>query len=149
MRNLIFNLLVVLFLFLGCKNESKDTLNGDIVNNPLSASGENRNNKIPIISFEKTEFDFGKIYEGEKVSCSFKFYNKGNADLIISSATASCGCTVPNYPKGAIEPEGSGYIEVEFNTRGRSGMQTKIITIMSNTNPSKNMLTIKATIMEP
>lgn len=149
MKSFIYNLLIVLLLLSACKNESKNSLSGDIVNNPLSASEENKSNKMPIISFEKTEFDFGKIYQGEKVSCNFKFFNKGNADLIISDASASCGCTVADYPEETIKPGESGYIAVEFNTRGRSGMQTKIVTVMSNTNPSKSILTIKAMVMEP
>ena len=43
-------------------------------------------------------YDFGKVTDGEKVEYNFKFRNTGKNPLIIASATASCGCTVPEKP---------------------------------------------------
>ncbi|MEO6456215.1 MAG: DUF1573 domain-containing protein, partial [Ginsengibacter sp.] len=40
-------------------------------------------------------YNFGKVTDGEKVEYNFKFINSGKNPLIVSSATASCGCTVP------------------------------------------------------
>lgn len=90
--------------------------------------------------------DFGTITEGEKVEHTFKFTNSGDADLVISSATASCGCTIPNWPKEPIAPGEDGEIRVEFNSAGKSAMQTKDITILANTNPVKTILQIKVFI---
>ncbi len=85
-----------------------------------------------IIEFEEQHFDFGKITEGEKVTHTFKFKNIGRYPLIISDARASCGCTVPSYPKQPIDPEKTGEITVEFNSEGREGIQKKNVMIYSN-----------------
>ena len=54
--------------------------------------------------FREYEHNFGKVAEGEKVSYVFTFDNKGTADLVITSATTTCGCTVPKYDTKPIPP---------------------------------------------
>ncbi|MGA1977819.1 MAG: DUF1573 domain-containing protein [Bacteroidales bacterium] len=85
-----------------------------------------------VISFNAYEHDFGKVKEGERVGCFFTFQNNGTGSLVINSATASCGCTVPKYDKKPVAPGKTGSIEVIFDTSGRNGMQTKTITVKSN-----------------
>lgn len=92
------------------------------------------------ITFDKNTYDFGKIKEGEKVSYQFKFVNKGTEPLIISEATASCGCTVPEYSKDPIAPGKTGQINVVFDSTGKPGMQHKVVTISSNAKPGKTEL---------
>jgi len=88
-----------------------------------------------IISFEHGMYNFGKISQGDKVHYDFKFKNTGKSPLIISNATATCGCTIPQIPKDPIKPGESGVIKVDFNSTGKMGMQDKIVTITSNANP--------------
>lgn len=85
-----------------------------------------------IISFENTKHDFGTITEGEIVKHSFRFKNAGTNPLLISNAVASCGCTVPSYPKEPIPPGGEGDIVVEFNSTNRVGIQNKNVLVYSN-----------------
>jgi hypothetical protein len=82
--------------------------------------------------FKEYEHTFGKVTEGEKISYVFTFENKGTGALVIESATATCGCTIPKYDRKPILPGGSGNIEVVFDTSGRSGIQAKTITVKSN-----------------
>ena len=50
----------------------------------------------PVITFSKTEHDFGKINEADgRVSTVFEFKNDGMAPLVLSNVRASCGCTTP------------------------------------------------------
>lgn len=84
------------------------------------------------ISFDDTKHNFGTITEGEKVKHAYKFKNTGNNPLLISNAVASCGCTVPSYPKQPIPPGGEGEIVVEFNSTNRAGQQKKNVMIYSN-----------------
>ena len=100
-------------------------------------------NKEPVISFDKKIWDFGTITDGEVVEHTFRFTNTGTNDLIISNASASCGCTIPEWPKEPIAPGEKGEIKVEFNSNGKKDMVTKDITILANTNPVKNILQIK------
>lgn len=95
------------------------------------------------ITFEKKVYDFGTITEGEVVEHTFKFTNTGDTDLIISNASASCGCTIPDWPKEPIAPGKQGKIKVKFNSNGKKDMITKDITILANTDPVKTILQIK------
>jgi len=99
-------------------------------------SGNNSDAAEAVITFAEYEHDFGKVKEGRKVKHAFAFENKGAGSLVIQSVTTTCGCTVPKYDRKPIAPGKGGKLEVEFNTSGRDGMQTKTIMINSNaTNP--------------
>lgn len=106
-------------------------------------------NQLPIIDFEEEEHDFGKIIQGEKLRYDFKFTNVGKGNLVISSAAASCGCTVADFPKEPIPPGKTSKITVEFNSEGKSGYIEKTITVVTNSEPNTQILKIKADIVEP
>lgn len=103
----------------------------------------------PILTFEKTTYDFGKIKQGEKVHYDFTFTNTGKTPLIISNATASCGCTVPEPPKDPIQPGAQSVIKVIFDSTGKSGKQDKVITVTSNGNPSINEVHLTGEVLAP
>lgn len=89
------------------------------------------------MAFAEPNFKFDKIKEGKIVSHAFKFKNTGTAPLLIISAQASCGCTVPSYPKEPIPPGGSGEILVKFDSHNRTGHQEKNVLITSNAVPER------------
>ncbi len=104
--------------------------------------------KYPVMTFDKTEHDFGIIEKESKVAYTFDFKNTGEADLIITKAVGSCGCTIPEYPKEAIKPGESGRMKVSFNASGKHGQQQKTVTITTNTSQGSELLHIKAAIKE-
>lgn len=142
---LIITSAIVLPFLISCSN------NNSSENKELSTNEVNVGNKdeLPIIDFEEEEHDFGKIVQGEKVSYDFKFTNVGKSNLVISSAAASCGCTVADFPKEPIPPGKSGKITVEFNSEGKSGYTEKTITVVTNCEPNTKILKIKVDIVEP
>ncbi|KAA2239690.1 DUF1573 domain-containing protein [Chitinophaga agrisoli] len=89
----------------------------------------------PEMTFEQTVHNFGTIKQGEKVEYAFKFTNTGKKDLIIQDAIASCGCTVPEWPKEPIKPGESAFMKVVFDSHGKQGFTEKEISIKANTNP--------------
>lgn len=111
-----------------------------------AADAANANLPKTTVKFNEMEHDFGKIKAGDKVKYSFKFKNNGKEPLIINSAKGSCGCTVPSYPKEPVAPGAEGVIDVEFNSAGKSGAQTKTVTLNANTDPNPTRLTIKAEV---
>ena len=121
---------------------ASNCVNGTGKNSANSTAKADTLGKSEII-FREYQHDFGKVAEGEKVSCTFTFDNKGTENLIISSATTTCGCTVSKYDKKPIPPGASGNLDVVFDTSGRNGMQTKTITVKSNA--SKPVVLIKIT----
>lgn len=147
MKKYLLFISFLVFSVIACNNES-DKVPASLVKNPKSAQGQSTE-KMPTITFEVTEHDFGKLIQGEQVSCIFKFKNTGNAPLLISNVAKTCGCTVTKFSKEPVAPKAEGTIEVSFNSSGLRGNQSKTITVMSNTQPSKTYLKIKAQVTTP
>lgn len=102
----------------------------------------------PTMKFDELEFNFGTIKQGESVTHIFKFKNDGKEPLIINTAVGSCGCTVPEYPKEPIRPNGAGEIKVTFNSTGKSGPQDKTVTITYDTDKTV-VLHMRGTVEVP
>lgn len=103
---------------------------------------------LPTFSFVETSHDFGDIQEGDVVNHTFSFTNNGEIPLIIEGAKASCGCTVPRWPREPIAIGATGEIEVSFNSKGKPGIQNKTVTITANTNPKITKLYIKSNVQK-
>ncbi len=86
----------------------------------------------PSFKFEKTTHKFGEIPEGPKAKHNFTFTNNGTKPIIINDVRASCGCTTPSWPKEPIKPGETAEIKVVYDTDGRPGRFTKVVTISSN-----------------
>ncbi len=115
----------------------------DIIRMPVSANQPLDTTLVAKMNFEETVFDFGSVLEGRPVEHIYKFTNTGTVPLIISDAKATCGCTVPSFPKEPIPPGKGGEIKVVFNTAGKTNEQSKPVSIIANTFPSRTMITIK------
>jgi hypothetical protein len=150
MKRLILLLTLTPFLaVVSCDNSTDDaTIDSGLVNNTATAGNKNKG-ELPELDFQKTEHDFGKITQGERVRTEFKFKNTGKTNLIISDAQGSCGCTVPDWPKEPIRPGAEGVIKVEFNSEGKAGLMEKTVTIVTNCEPATRVIRIKAEIIVP
>ncbi len=123
------------------------TLNAAPATTVASAEPEVRpEGPLPEFSFETETFDFGAIPEGEVVDHTFTFTNTGEAPLIIQSASASCGCTVPSYSKEPVPVGGTGEIAVRFNSKGKKGNQAPTVTVTANTFPKVRKLRLKGSV---
>jgi hypothetical protein len=113
---------------------------------PTAAPEEKPEGPLPVVEFEKVEHDFGTVTEGQKVKYVYKLKNTGQAPLIIQNAAPSCGCTVPDWTKTPIPIGGTGFVQAEFDTNGKSGIQNKSITVTANTWPKVTVLHFKAMV---
>jgi Protein of unknown function (DUF1573) len=118
------------------------TISGNVVTAEQTGS-------VPTIYFPETQHDFGKVSEGEKINYTFRFVNKGLSELVIKDVKSSCGCTAALLSSSNIKPGQEGTIKVEFDTKNRSGKNSKTVTVQSNDpkDPTK-ILTIYADIMK-
>lgn len=132
----------------GKQSGSEERLSTSLVNNPASASGMDpvAAAEKPVMEFKDTLHNFGTIHEGEAASYDFAFTNTGKTPLIITSASGSCGCTVPEYPHDPVLPGQAGTLKVTFNSAGKSGHQEKSVTIVANTVRNIHMLYIQAEV---
>lgn len=130
-------------LFTGCKdNKASDKVKAENVE--TAAERDAQETVYPEITFNETEFDFGKITKGTPVEHTFTFTNTGKAPLVITNASSSCGCTVPTYPKNeTIQPGETGELLVKYNGSG-NGQVTKTVTVSANTEAGKEQIKIKA-----
>tara|TARA_Y100001934_G_scaffold232572_1_gene281449 strand:- start:12 stop:530 length:519 start_codon:yes stop_codon:yes gene_type:complete len=124
-----------------------EKLSVDLIDNPNSALNNVNPKTLPIITFSNDVYDFGDINQGESITYDFHFTNSGSKDLIITTAKGSCGCTVPEWPKGPISPNEKGVIKVNFNSTGKSGLQNRVITILTNAIPNTKVLTIRGNVI--
>lgn len=115
---------------------------------PVTADGMSKKDKdkLPVIEFERTTYDFGEVVQGEKLNYTFKFKNTGKSNLIIFSSEATCGCTTSTPPKAPIRPGESGEIKVTFDSQSQKGKVVKRILVGANTYPAETILTITANV---
>jgi hypothetical protein len=103
--------------------------------------------KVAKIEFKTETIDYGTIEKGADGVRVFEFTNTGNAPLIISKASSTCGCTVPKKPDGPIMPGEVGKIEVKYDTK-RNGPIRKTITVVSNADTPTVALKIKGEVID-
>ncbi|MDZ7876527.1 MAG: DUF1573 domain-containing protein [Saprospiraceae bacterium] len=101
----------------------------------------------PVMTFEKTEIDYGTVALGGDGVKIFKFKNTGTQPLVIKNARGSCGCTVPKWPNEAIQPGKIGTIEVKYDTN-RAGAFNKNVFVETNETQPQHTLIIKGTVMD-
>jgi hypothetical protein len=144
----VYLLILIVSVLYSCSNDNENSVNSDLINVSSSGSGTARKD-LPIIQFEETVHDFGKITQGERVKYSFQFKNTGKSNLVVSNVSTTCGCTIADKPKDPIPPGGNGKIEVEFNSEGKKNIVERTITVVTNCEPNATSLTIKAEVIEP
>lgn len=145
----IFFLMVLIST--ACKSKNTPEVTTNDINIPHTADGisQEQLKKMPVMTFDKTAHDFGKVMQGETLGCVFTFTNTGKSNLIITSADASCGCTVPDYTKTPIKPGEIGEIKVRFNTEGKYGEVKNTVTVFANTYPSYTVLSLNSQVVKP
>jgi plastocyanin len=131
----VFLALITASVLMACNQSNQTKSKAD-----STAAAATVNANAPVMKFEFSSHDFGKVKSGEKVTYDFKFTNTGKSPLIISEAHASCGCTVPEWPKEPIQPGQGGKIKVTFDSSNKSGLMDKQVTVSANTNPPQNMV---------
>lgn len=103
--------------------------------------------KAAKIEFKSDTIDYGTIEKGSDGIRVFEFTNTGDAPLIVSKVTSSCGCTVPKKPDGPILPGKTGEIQVKYDTNRVSPIR-KTITVISNAETPTVALKIKGLVVD-
>ena len=145
-----FSLIAIVSMSLitfSCKEKATEKIEN--ANVEAAAVRDASANKMAVMSFDKTFHDFGQIAQGTPQQTVFTFTNTGDAPLIITDATSSCGCTIPDYPKNTpIAPGEQGQMVVNFNGSGQNQV-TKTINVQANTANGSELLKIQAFVLAP
>ncbi|MFD1614655.1 DUF1573 domain-containing protein [Gelatiniphilus marinus] len=107
----------------------------------------NAQDKVAKIEFKTETIDYGTINKGADGTRVFEFTNTGNAPLIISKVSSTCGCTIPKKPEGPILPGKTGKIEVKYDTKRVMPIR-KTITVISNAERPTVALKIKGLVVD-
>lgn len=129
----------------GENNTSSSSEYGEVINDPVSPQGTTS------IEYVEVTHNFGSVSYPSENLYTFKFKNTGTEALVIESAQASCGCTVPNKPDKPIMPGEMGEMDVIFRPKeGQQGqVVTKRVTVIANTDPKETYLEISANVLAP
>jgi hypothetical protein len=143
-------LLVFLLVFLLALPTALPAQQQKNINN-LQKSKENINFDtlaVARIAFNETSYNFGELKEGEKIEHTFTFENTGKSPLILSNVLTTCGCTVTKWTRSPVMAGEKGEIIVKFDSRGKEGQQTKIVTVISNAYNARERLFIRTVVVK-
>ena len=167
LKQLKFSFLAVLavFAFASCENDSdvrdaaRTSVQATPATNPVTpntpqsvqtpAQPAAPAGPLTSMNFTETEYNFGTVEQGEKVSHTYKFKNTGDNPLILTNAKGSCGCTVPKWPRDPIAPGGEGEVTVEFDSKNKKGTRNQKVTLTANTEPANTVLYLKGEVLVP
>ena len=80
------------------------------------------------VKFKELKHDFGKIKQSQPVTYDFAFVNSSEQPIVVEYASASCGCTTPTWPQGAVGKGKNDKITAGFNAAA-PGPFNKTITV--------------------
>jgi hypothetical protein len=81
-----------------------------------------------VVKFKEIKYDFGKIKQNVPATHDFTFTNVSDGPVVIESTVASCGCTTPVKPEGAIPKGKTEKITASYNAVA-AGPFNKTITV--------------------
>lgn len=140
----ILSIAFVASCLIACKKENASS---KIDATAVEQTTPNKTEGFAVLTVDKQEHDFGTVKKGNAHQTEFTVTNTGTSDLVIVDAHASCGCTVPEFPREPLKPGTSAKIKVVF-TPTSVGMQHKSVTVKANTETGNTLLNIKANVIE-
>lgn len=112
---------------------------------PVPGGGGKPATPLAELDLPERRHDFGQVWEGSVVSHEFQLTASGDEDLSILRVSADCGCTIASLaiedPDGSRRPyeyeepvpPGTRFVlRVDFDSRGREGLQQKRIKLFAN-----------------
>ncbi len=121
---------IIAFVFLAISMNAQDTSSG------------------AVMTFEEETIKYGTIKKGDDGTRVFKFENTGTAPLKITNVKATCGCTVPTYPKNDIMPGETGEISIKYDT-SKIGRFSKSVSVFTNTSRKRIPLRVAGNVVAP
>jgi hypothetical protein len=131
MNKIILALITIALVSVSCKESAASKVKDQ--NIEIAKERDLKSENLAVVAFDKVTYDFGTIDEGDTIETTFIITNTGKSDLLIANAKATCGCTIPTWPKEAIKPGESSPMQVKFNSRGKKNKISKTITLTTNT----------------
>jgi hypothetical protein len=110
----------------------------------LSSFAQVKSDEIAKIKMETIEM--GKIPQGTPAPAVFTVTNIGTKELIIESASPTCGCTIGDYTKTPIAPGKTGTITATYNAGGLGAFEKHMNVKFAGAEDTKS-ITIKGEVL--
>ncbi len=92
-----------------------------------------------IAKFNEETHDFGKVKHNVPAVVYFEIKNISDKAIVVESATASCGCTVPEKPEQPIEPGKTAKLKVQYNAATVGPISKDVYVKLSGTDQQKTL----------
>jgi hypothetical protein len=103
--------------------------------------------QVKPLQFKEELFDFGLIVEQDgPVLHQFEFTNVLNRPVKVLDVKPSCGCTTPAWSKEPIMPGKTGFIQAQFDPKGRPGFFTKTLSVTTDADGGTIVLQIRGNV---
>jgi hypothetical protein len=136
--------LVMFGSFAACNTADKKA--GELSDQDRMKALKDSSNFTTIQWLDSTSRQLSGAKEGSKLEINYHFKNTGNHSLILSDVSATCGCTIPDWPKTPIAPGEESVIKAVFNSQGKLGQNHKEIHVLANTTPQSSTLSFDVEI---
>jgi hypothetical protein len=110
----------------------------------VAAFAQTKSDELAKIKVETIEM--GKIPQGTPAPAVFTVTNIGTKDLIIESASPTCGCTIGDYTKTPIAPGKTGTITATYNAGGIGAFEKHMNVKFAGAEDQKS-ITIKGEVL--
>lgn len=100
------------------------------------------------ISFFDTLIDLGEIKQGKETSIIYKYQNTGTKPLVLFSVSPGCGCTIADFSREPLAPNGIDSIMAKFDSKGKEGNYQKNIKVGCNTEQKVHNLSFKVNVLK-
>ncbi len=105
--------------------------------------------KAPLIAPLVSSYDFGEVVQGEKVTFSFEYSNKGRSPLKVRAVQTACPCTKATWEaQKALSLGEKATIKVVFDTAEQKGPQKRTFLVISNAQNPEVLLYLTGTVKE-
>lgn len=145
-RLFLLGALAITTAFTACKKESATDVYTEQEKQKLPKCGGSRN--APVLVLSESNFNYGDVKMNESKDHYFVITNEGKSPLVIKDARATCGCTVPEWPKEPIPAGGKDSIKVQFTAGTVLGNTQKKVSLTTNTAQGLEEFTISANVVE-
>jgi len=95
----------------------------------------------PSLNLTRSELDYKVVKEGDLITEVVLISNEGNKALEIFKVESNCECLLASMSSMSIAPLQNAQLRIRFDTKGRSGLERKTITLFTN-EPSQPVKTI-------
>ncbi len=100
------------------------------------------------IGFTDTLIDLGEVKQGKEITLVYKYKNTGNLPLVLFNVSPSCGCTIADFSRKPLSPDGVDSIKAKFDSKGKEGSYLKNIKVNCNTEQKVHNLSFKVNVLK-